>query len=110
MSESSQFSSYGIRQCSRKDIEVKIIVQAWQSESYKQELLQNPKAVIEREMGSQLPADIAIHVLEETPTQIYLILPVRPDAAGIELSQQEIEAIAGGLKPSFTPLLPRSIG
>lgn len=84
----------------RKDIEAHIIAQTWKDEVYKQQLLSNPKAVIEREFGVQLPAQLSVQVLEENPTTLYFVLPMRPDLAGAELSDAQLEAVAGGFTPA----------
>jgi hypothetical protein len=39
---------------------------------------------------------VEIQVVEETPTTAYLVLPAGPVRAGQELSDQELEAVAGG--------------
>jgi len=80
----------------RQDIEAHIIAQAWKNEAYKQELLSNPKALIEREFGIKLPAEITVQVMEETPTELYFSLPMRPNLSGAELSDEQLETVAGG--------------
>jgi Nitrile hydratase, alpha chain len=80
----------------RKDIEADVIDQAWKNEAYKQELLSNPKAVIEREFGVQLPDQVNVHVIEENLTNLYFVLPVCPDLSNVELSDEQLEAVAGG--------------
>lgn len=83
----------------RRDIEAHIIAQAWKDEAYKQELLSNPKAVIEREFGVQLPAETNVQVLEENPINLYFVLPMRPNLSEVELSEEQLEAVAGGATP-----------
>jgi len=84
----------------RKDIEAHIIAKAWKDEAYKQELLSNSKAVIEREFKVQMPAEVTVRVLEENPTTFYFVLPMRPDLSGAELSDAQLEAVAGGFTPA----------
>ncbi|MBD2207946.1 NHLP leader peptide family natural product precursor [Calothrix sp. FACHB-1219] len=84
---------------SQENLEAKIIARAWKSDAYKQELLENPKAVIAREFDVELPAEVSVQVLEETPTNLYFVLPIRPQFEEGELadvSEEELEAIAGG--------------
>ncbi|MBO3458657.1 NHLP leader peptide family RiPP precursor [Aetokthonos hydrillicola Thurmond2011] len=83
----------------RREIEAHIIAQAWKDNAYKQELLNNSKTVIEQEFGVQIPDDIKVNVLEENPTTLYFVLPVRPEISGQELSDEQLEAIAGGTTP-----------
>jgi hypothetical protein len=80
----------------RQDIEARIIAKAWKDEAYKQELLTNPKAVIEREFGVEFPADVNVQVLEENPTSLHFVLPISPVAIAQELSEEELLAIAAG--------------
>lgn len=80
---------------SRQELESKLIAKAWQDEAFKQELISNPKAVYARELGKQLPENITIRVMEETPDTIYLALPTSPQVSE-ELSDEALEAVAGG--------------
>lgn len=80
----------------RKDIEARIIAKAWKDEAYKHELLTNPKVVIEREFGMEIPEEVSIQVTEENPTSLYLVIPISPEIEGVELSEEELEVLAGG--------------
>jgi hypothetical protein len=84
----------------RQDIEARIIAKAWKDEAYKQELLTNPKAAIEREFGVEFPADVNVQVLEENSTSLHFVLPMSPVAIAKELSEEQLEAIAGGVNVS----------
>jgi hypothetical protein len=84
------------------DVTAQVIARAWKDEAFKQELLSNPKGVLERELaqlapGATLPADIQIQVLEETSTTHYVVLPAKPPIeSGEALSEVELERVAGG--------------
>jgi len=84
----------------RQDIEAHVIAQAWKNEAYKQELFSNPKAVIEQEFNVQLPVEVNVRVLEENATTLYFVLPMRPDLSEAELSDAQLEAVAGGSTPA----------
>jgi hypothetical protein len=62
----------------RKDLEIHLITRALKDEGFKQELLANPKAVVEKELGTKLPDDLEINVLEETEDTLYMVLPCNP--------------------------------
>jgi phage FluMu gp28-like protein len=81
----------------RQDLETQLIERAWQDEDFRQELLCNPKTVLEAELGKKLPEDVQITVLEETPNLNYLVLPANPDRlTDQELSAEELDLVAGG--------------
>jgi hypothetical protein len=78
----------------RREIEARIIARAWADETFLQELRRNPKAAIEREVGT-LPDKIQIQLVEESPTNFYLVLPAKPSSTG-SLSDEELDSVAGG--------------
>ena len=72
-----------------------LIVRAIEDEVFKQELISDPNGVIERELGIQLPSGGQIRVLAQDANVEYLVLPPQPAPDG-ELSEEELEAVAGG--------------
>lgn len=83
----------------RFEFEQKLIQRAWEDEAFKQELLSNPKAVYARESGQELPTNLEIEVIQETTNKVYLVLPTNPVTANPsegELSEEALEAVAGG--------------
>ena len=83
----------------RAELEQKLVEKAWEDETFKQELINNPKAVINRETRQQLPEELEIVVLQETANKAYLIFPENPAQTGtqVELSEKDLERIAGGV-------------
>lgn len=83
----------------RAELEQKLIERAWEDETFKQELINNPKAVINRETGQQLPENIEVEVLQETANKAYFVLPENPAQVGTEreLSEADLETVAGGI-------------
>jgi hypothetical protein len=79
----------------RQELEAKCIAKAWEDDKFKQELLSNPKAVFAKAMGSPFPENVQLQVLEETPTNYYLVIPKKPEVSE-ELSDEALEAVAGG--------------
>ena len=74
-----------------------MIQRSLEDDSFRQRLLDDPKAVVEQELGSPLPEGVEVRVVEESADTIYLVLPsASPLGGGVELSDQELEAVAGG--------------
>ena len=71
-----------------------IVARAWRDEAFKQQLLSNPKAVL-TEAGMSVADDVALQVVQDTPTLRHLVLPVAP-ADSSTLSEAELALVAGG--------------
>ena len=78
---------------SQQEIHYKIVARAWQDESFKQELLRNPKAALAKE-GINIPEGVEVTVFEETPTSLALVLPMNSHPQ--ELAESELESVSGG--------------
>ena len=82
----------------RAEMEQRLIERSIEDDAFRQVLLADPRAAVEEELGTQLPAEVRVVAVEETADTIYLVLPfVSADAqeAG-ELSDRELEVVAGG--------------
>jgi hypothetical protein len=81
----------------RAEVERRLIERSLQDDAFRQRLLEDPRAAVEEELGIQLPAEVQIRVVEETADTIYLALPnASPAGEGGELSDRELDAVAGG--------------
>jgi hypothetical protein len=81
----------------RAEMERRIVQRSIEDDAFRQRLLEDPKAAVEQELGSQLPEEVRVVTVEETPDTIYLVLPSTSAVGeGGELSDQELEAVAGG--------------
>jgi hypothetical protein len=74
--------------------QARLVAQAWHDTRFKQALLQNPNAVVEREFGAPLPAEVTLRVVAEDAHTQYLVLP--PALSDLELSDAQLEQVAGG--------------
>ncbi len=70
----------------------KIIAKAWRDPAFKAELIANPAAALKAE-GIDMPAGMAVTVLDNTDKQFHLVLPPKPTG---ELSENDLETVAGG--------------
>jgi len=76
-----------------------IITKAWQDETFKQELIANPLKTIEKLTGEKLnfPEGKKMVVQDQTNTsKIYLNIPSKLNLDDVELSEEQLEAVAGG--------------
>lgn len=79
----------------RKDFEMKLIAKACTDEAFRQQLLSNPKAVVEQEFGEALPEGINVEIIQEPANTLYIVLPAMPESND-ELNDEDLEAVAGG--------------
>ena len=75
-----------------EDVFGKIIAKAWRDPAFKAELIANPAAALKAE-GIDVPAGMAVTVLENTDRHFHLVLPPAPTD---ELSDEVLETVAGG--------------
>lgn len=81
----------------RAEMERTLVQRSLEEEDFRQRLLDDPKGTVEQELGTQLPEDVGVRVVQESAQTIYLVLPFRSaDLQAGELSDQELEAVAGG--------------
>lgn len=57
-----------------------IIQKAWEDDSFKQQLLNDPKAAIKDAFDVEIPDNIEVTAVEETPDHAYLVIPPKPSA------------------------------
>lgn len=81
----------------QKTLQEQIVARATQDETFRQELLSNPKAAVERGLGVTLPRGTTIRVYEDTPDTVHIVLPMRVQSGEPrELSEAELEQAVGG--------------
>ncbi|MFZ4441659.1 MAG: NHLP leader peptide family RiPP precursor [Syntrophales bacterium] len=68
-----------------------MIAKAWSDESFKERLLTDSRAVLEAE-GISVPPGVDVKVVEQTDSQIYMIIPMKPASAQMELIQGRMTA------------------
>lgn len=75
------------QQQNRQTTHAAIVSKALQDDAFRSALQSDPKGTIAKEFGVSLPSDLQIEVLQETPTQAYVVLP---PGGGEELSEDEL--------------------
>lgn len=80
----------------------KVLAQkAWESASFKEQLIKNPVAAIEQVTGKDL-SDLNRRIVVEDQTDssvIYINIPAKIDFNELELTEEQLEMIAGGITP-----------
>ena len=73
----------------RHSMEKALISRAMKDDAYRQRLMSDAKGVLRDEFGMNLPADLDMQVVQETPNKVYLVLPAAPSASA-PLSRGEV--------------------
>ena len=83
----------------RTEAERRLIQRSIEDDAFRQRLIEDPKGALEQELGARLPEEVRVVTVEETQDTIYLVLPSTSmkGREGAELSEQELESVAGGL-------------
>jgi hypothetical protein len=78
----------------REGVENELAVKGWNDPAFMEKLKTDPKAVLAEEYGVQMPDNVSVTVIEETPTNLYIRIP--PNPSDLELSDEQLELVAGG--------------
>lgn len=65
----------------RNPIEGRLTERASLDVDFRRALIDNPKSALARELGIDIPDDIHVTVLEESPNQHFIVLPPRSTSA-----------------------------
>ena len=87
----------------RDQIAAAIATKAWKDDAFHKEVLADPNKAYEHHTGQKLPPGLTLKVVEDTPNTVHFVIPARPPAAG-ELSDAELENVAGGVTPTLVLL------
>ena len=77
-------------------LQEKLINLCWADENFKNELVAEPKATLEK-MGATIAEGVEVVVNDQTDTSVFHVnIPPRPESYDLELSEEELEAVSGG--------------
>lgn len=62
----------------RRQFKTELIRRAAEDEGFRQDLIKHPKAVVERTLGTWLPEEVQIRVLEESESNFHFVIPANP--------------------------------
>jgi len=78
----------------------RVLSEAWNNPSYKQELISNPKEAIHRLTGENfsIPEGKTLEICDQSNSEkVYLNIPQQPNFDNVELTDKELEEVAGGM-------------
>ncbi|MEL6626810.1 MAG: NHLP leader peptide family RiPP precursor [Bacteroidota bacterium] len=76
-----------------------LLEKSWDDPNFRQNLIEKPEATIQQATGASLdiPEGRTLKVVDQTDdSYVYLNLPPRPDMDEVELTDTQLELIAGG--------------
>jgi len=79
-----------------RDLQEKIATRAWEDPAFEAEFMADPMATFEKYTGRPLPEGVKIFAHYNSVTEIHFVLPRRPETTGDELSDEDLEGVAGG--------------
>ncbi len=82
----------------RQKGEADLILKSLFDDDYRKNLIDNPKAVLGKQYGKEIPEGIKVNIIEEKPGEITIVLPAKPakTTSSEELSDEALENVAGG--------------
>jgi len=89
-------SGNGKKPLVRREFTERIIKRAQADREFKKVLLDNPRETL-GQLGAQLPAEVEVKVVEESPEVVYLVLPAGPG----ELTNDQLDRVYGGGRGYF---------
>lgn len=77
-----------------------VISKAWEDAQFKQELIANPVAAIEKLTGRkiEIPEGKTLVVRDQTDqSTVYINIPAKPENSDAELTEDQLESVSGGV-------------
>ena len=84
------------KKLSRGELQDLVAKQAVKNPKYRAQLIKDPKMVLSKQLGQELPANLKVKAVEETADTYYVVIPHVPKE-GAELGDADLEKVAGGL-------------
>lgn len=93
----------------RRELEAKIVARAWEDEDFRRRFLANPKAMFEEYLGTKLPENLVMTAHEEDTNSLHFVIPAKPTVDLEELSDEDLERVAGGVEIVTTVVVGTAI-
>jgi hypothetical protein len=95
---------------SRRDVEKKIVALAWKDDAFRRAFLADPKKQFEERLGTKLPAGLKISAHQEDDHSLHFVIPARLKTNVGELSDADLEKVAGGIDASMVATVVLGVG
>jgi hypothetical protein len=95
---------------SRRELQDKIVARAWKDDEFRRRFVADPKGQFEAELGTKLPDTLSITAHEEDANSVHFVIPMKPKVNLNELSDEDLEKVAGGVDVVTTIALVVSAG
>ena len=80
---------------SAEDMQAQLISRAQEDDTFRSQLVEDPRAAIRQEFGIEVPDFVNINVYENTGGTTHIVLPMQSDK--VQLDEKILEQIAAGL-------------
>lgn len=77
-----------------EDMQRQLIAKASEDETFRAQLLADPKGTIKNEFGVEVPEFVNLQVHQNDPNAFHIVLP---PSGNFELDERTLEAVAAGL-------------
>lgn len=76
-----------------------LYAKCWEDEGFKNQLITSPQDAIREFVGTsfEVPSNVEFVVTDQSaPNRAYINIPAKPDMTSLELSDEQLELVAGG--------------
>ena len=93
----------------RQQLETALIEKCWKDPAFRKEVVSDPKGMLEKHLGRELPEQVKIFIHEEDANTLHMSIPLVP-ANVSELSDEDLEKVAGGTDVFIVTALGMTVG